>query len=209
MFVGLTGGIGSGKSTVAAVLSSLGAAVIDADAISRELTAIGGLALDAISATFGADYITPAGALDRDRMRSLAFADPGAKRKLEAIIHPLVGQLTWQRAESAQSAGYQCLVFDVPLLVESGTWRSKVDKVLVVDCCVETQITRVMSRSDLKRGAVEAIILAQASRQRRLQSADAVIFNDALSLQELDLQIQALAPNFGLSLRQNSELIHT
>ncbi len=198
--LGLTGGIGSGKSTVANLLAQLGAAVLDADAISRALTAPHGLAIDAIRQAFGADFVTPAGALDRERMRTLVFADPGAKQRLEAIIHPLVAQETSRQALAAQASGRQCLVFDVPLLVESGRWRQNVDQVLVVDCLPETQISRVMARSALSREAVLAIMASQANRVTRLQAADAVVFNDTLTLDDLAGEVRALAPAFGLSL---------
>jgi dephospho-CoA kinase len=197
--LGLTGGIGSGKSTVAALLADLGAAVMDADAIARSVTAPGGLAIAAIRQTFGEDFITSTGALDRDRMRALAYTDTGARQRLEAIIHPLVGQETWRQAAAFEQVGRRHLVFDVPLLVESAHWRSKVDAVWVVDCTVETQITRVIARSALDRAAVEAIIAAQSSRERRLRAADAVIFNDGLTLAALKQQVHALAAGFGLS----------
>ena len=203
--LGLTGGIGSGKSTVAALLTELGAAVVDADAISRSLTAAGGLAIAAIRQTFGNDVIDPAGALDRDRMRTLVYRDSSARHRLEAIIHPLVGQQTWQQASTFEASGHPCLVFDVPLLVEAGHWRKKLDQVLVVDCTVETQIDRVMKRSALARDAVESIIAAQASRTQRLKASDAVIFNNEISLDVLKLQVQALAVGFGLSLKHPSE----
>lgn len=198
--VGLTGGIGSGKSTVATLLAQSGAAIIDADAIARQLTTTGGLAMAAIAERFGPGFITAEGALDRDRMRALAFTDPGAKKRLEAIIHPLVTEETARQGRAAQESGYACLVFDVPLLVESTRWRQKVDHVLVVDCLAETQITRVMARNGLTRAAVEAIIAAQSSRLRRLQAADSVIFNDGLSYQGLSAEVAALAPRFKLSL---------
>ncbi len=198
--VGLTGGIGSGKSTVAALLARLGAAVIDADAIARQLTAPDGLAMPAIAQQFGPDFVTPKGALNRDRMRALAFTDPGAKKNLEAIIHPLVAEETARQTGAAEQAGHPCLVFDVPLLVESARWRQKVDHVLVVDCLPETQITRVMARNGLTRAAVEAIIAAQSQRLRRLQAADSVIFNDGLTLQGLSTEVAMLAPRFKLSL---------
>lgn len=198
--VGLTGGIGSGKSTVAALLAQLGAAIMDADAIARQLTAPGGLAMPAIARRFGADFVTAEGALDRDRMRDLAFKDPGAKLNLEAIIHPLVAEETRRQVGAAEHAGYPCLVFDVPLLVESASWRQKVDHVLVVDCLEETQIARVMARNGFKRAAVEAIIAAQSSRLRRLQAADSVIFNEGLTREGLRAEVTALAPRFKLSL---------
>ena len=198
--LGLTGGIGSGKSTVAACLADLGAAVMDADAIARAVTAPGGLAMASIREVFGDDMITAEGALNRDRMRSLAFADASARARLEAIIHPLVGQETWRQADAAARAGRRCLVFDVPLLVESAHWRAKVDAVLVVDCTVPTQVARVAARSQLDAAAVQAIIAAQSPRLRRLRAADAVVFNDGLSLQALRAEVDLLAPRFGLSL---------
>lgn len=197
--LGLTGGIGSGKSTVAALLAQAGAAIMDADAIARQLTTSSGLAMPAIAREFGIEFVTAQGALDRDRMRALAFSDPGAKLRLEAIIHPLVAEETARQGHAAQAAGHPCLVFDVPLLVESARWRQKVDHVLVVDCLAETQIARVMARNGLARTAVEAIIAAQSPRLRRLQAADSVIFNDALTLQGLSAEVAMLAPRFKLS----------
>lgn len=185
---------------MAALLAQLGAAVIDADAIARQLTATGGLAMPAIVQQFGPEFVTAQGALDRDRMRALAFSDAGAKHKLEAIIHPLVAEETARQVGAAQQRGHPCLVFDVPLLVESLRWRKKVDHVLVVDCLTETQITRVMARNALPRAAVESIIAAQSSRLRRLRAADSVIFNDGLTLQCLSAEVVALAPRFKLSL---------
>jgi len=185
---------------VAALLAQHGAAVIDADAIARQLTAPGGAAIDAIAKQFGADFITAEGAMDRDRMRALAFADSQARQKLEAIIHPLVGEETWHQANVAEAAGHPCLVFDVPLLVESATWRQKVDHVLVVDCLVETQILRVMARNAMPRATVESIIAQQSIRQRRLKAADSVIFNDALTPGDLDREVVALAQRLRLSL---------
>jgi dephospho-CoA kinase len=160
--VGLTGGIGSGKSTVLAMLADLGAATIDADAISRATTAVGGAAIPAIARVFGADFVTAAGALDRERMRSHAYADPNARKRLEEIIHPLVGQESARQVQAAMDAGAHCIVFDIPLLVESGRWRSQVDRVLVIDCSPETQVARVVARSALKPEEVLAIIGAQA-----------------------------------------------
>ena len=195
LHIGLTGGIGSGKSTVAGHLIRCGAVVIDADAIARSVTASGGAAIAAIAAEFGPDFITAEGALDRDRMRALAFTDPGARHRLEAIVHPLVGRETEQRAAAAASSS---LVFDVPLLVESGRWRGRVDRVLVVDCRPETQVERVMRRNGWTRDAVERVIAAQADRATRLAAADAVIFNDAITLEELERQTVQLAARFGL-----------
>lgn len=179
--------------------------MIDADAIARAVTAPGGLAIAALRQAFGDDFITPAGALDRERMRRLAFTDADAKKRLEAIVHPLVSQETWRQATLAEAAGRRCLTFDIPLLVESRHWRQKVDQILVIDCTPETQISRVMARNALLRPAVQAIINAQASREQRLKAADAVIFNEAISLEELGHQIRALAPGFGLSLTHHQD----
>jgi dephospho-CoA kinase len=197
--LGLTGGIGSGKSTVAAMLTKLGATLLDADAISRSVTAPNGLAITPIADTFGADFISPDGALDRERMRALVFVDPAARGRLEHIIHPLVGQEIERQASAAVQSGATCLVFDVPLLVESGRWRKQVDEVLVVDCLEATQIARVMARSALNAAEVAAIMAQQASRQQRLKSADVVIFNDNMSLEKLARTLDNLAPRFGLS----------
>ena len=197
--LGLTGGIGSGKSTVAQLLAELGAAVVDADAIARELTAPGGQAIASIAATFGPNFITPSGALDRGKMRALAYADVTVRQRLEAIIHPLVRQETQRQTLLTTSQGYPCIVFDVPLLVESATWREQLAGVLVVDCLPATQITRVMARSALSLAEVEKIINAQAGRVRRLKAADAVIFNDRLSLGALALEVNQVARHFGLS----------
>ncbi|MFM2426659.1 MAG: hypothetical protein RL707_485 [Pseudomonadota bacterium] len=196
--IGLTGGIGSGKSTVGQMLLSRGAAVIDADAIARSVTAPNGAAMEAIAQTFGSEFIDAQGALDRDRMRAHAFANVQAKYALEAIIHPLVAQETQRQALAATEAGYHSLVFDVPLLVESGhRWRSQVDRVLVVDCSQETQIQRVMARNSLSREAIEKILAAQATRTQKLAAADWVIFNDGIALdtlRELVSNLPILAP---------------
>ena len=184
--LGLTGGIGSGKSTVAGLLSTLGAAVIDADAISRGVTAPHGLAIEALAKMFGADYINADGALDRDKMRTLVYSDPLARLRLESIVHPLVGHEISRQAGEAASVGHPCIVFDIPLLVESIHWRQSVDQILVIDCTAAVQIQRVMARSALDRASVEKIIASQASRSVRLQAADIVIFNDPISLAQLD-----------------------
>ena len=196
--IGLTGGIGSGKSTVLQMLAELGAAVIDADAISRASTAPGGTAIAQIAARFGSEFITPDGALDRVRMRERAYADPQARRELEAIIHPLVGAESARQVEAALAAKVACIVFDIPLLVESGRWRGQVDKVLVVDCSPETQVERVVARSALQPDAVRAIIAAQATREQRLAAADIVICNEGLSLGELRDKVVQVGRSFGL-----------
>ena len=198
--LGLTGGIGSGKSTVAQMLAVQGAAIIDADAISRATTAVGGAALPTIAQQLGAHLIAPDGALDRTAMRALVFDDADARQRLEAIIHPLVAQETDRQARLALDAGRRLLVFDVPLLVESGArWRAKVDRVLVIDCDSATQIGRVMARNALPRDQVEQIVAAQASRAQRLAAADLVIFNGAGVTQDaLRAQAARLAQTFGL-----------
>ncbi|MCS6944296.1 MAG: dephospho-CoA kinase [Sutterellaceae bacterium] len=175
--VGLTGGIGSGKSTVAALLQERGAAVIDTDALAHELTAAGGAAMPAIRAAFGDEYLTAEGALDRARMRALVFGSPPAKRQLEAILHPRIRALALARAAAAAvQAPYVVLV--VPLLIESENWRERVARVLVVDCSEATQIARVTRRSRLTPPQVQAIISQQASRAARIAAADDVLFND-------------------------------
>jgi len=197
--LGLTGGIGSGKSTVASIMASAGAAVIDADAISRSLTLPGGRAIPAILAEFGEQLIAPDGAMNRDAMRALVFSNPESKRQLEAIIHPLVGQVLQEESIAAIAAGHACLVYDVPLLVESGErWRRQVDLICVVDCEVETQIQRVMSRNQLGRTEIERIISQQASRQQRLDCADAVIFNEGIDLAHLKQLVHEMMARFGL-----------
>lgn len=196
--IGLTGGIGSGKSTVARVWVACGAALVDADAIARQLTAPGGAAIGLLARQFGPQIISADGALDRDRMRQLAFDDPALKQQLESILHPLVGREAVRQASLAAAAGHACIVFDIPLLVESGHWRQQVDRVLVVDCSGETQIARVMARNGLARAAVEKIIAAQASRAQRLAAADACICNEGLSLAGLDRLARQMAAGFGL-----------
>jgi dephospho-CoA kinase len=187
--IGLTGGIGSGKSTVAERLAELGAAVIDTDAIARQLTQAGGAAIEPIRSAFGSRFIDAQGALDRVRMREQAFADPAARRRLEAILHPLIGA---EAQRQAQAAHARVTVFDVPLLVESAHWRDRVDKVLVIDCREATQLERVAQRPGWSREAAQAVIAQQASRALRRSCADAVVCNDALSLAELGGAVRAL-----------------
>ncbi|MGB3450399.1 MAG: dephospho-CoA kinase [Giesbergeria sp.] len=196
--IGLTGGIGSGKSTVARILVNRGAILLDADQITREMTQPGGLAMPSIVQTFGSEYMDASGALDRARMRNLAFSRPESRKQLEAILHPLVAQCTESRACAAEAAGRRLLVFDIPLLVESGHWPRQLDAVVVVDCRTETQIDRVMARNALDRKTIEGIIAAQSSRAVRRRAADAVLYNDQLSLEALQSQVDALATRFGL-----------
>ena len=202
MRIGLTGGIGSGKSTVAQMLVACGAALIDADAISRDVTAPGGAAIALIAAQFGPQVITPEGAMNRDVMRQRIFDDPAAKKQLEAIIHPLVSSESARQAEAAYKAGSSLLVFDIPLLVESHRWRQQLDKVLVVDCTEATQISRVMARdassSGWTRGAVEKVIAQQASRAQRRAAADWVIYNDGMTLEALAAVVKKIAQRITL-----------
>lgn len=175
-----------------------GAIVIDADAISRQTSGPLGVAIPEIRAAFGADLITADGAMDRERMRTLIFTDLGEKKRLEAIIHPLVSQEIEVQFQRALAHGAGCVVFDIPLLVESGHWKDRLDQVLVVDCLVSTQVARVMARSGMNEAAVLAIIQSQASRAQRLAVADQVIFNDGLTLDQLRLEVAKIASLFGL-----------
>ena len=202
--IGLTGGIGSGKSMVADMLAARGAAIIDTDVIAHQLTAPGGAAMPAIRASFGDAFITPEGALDRAAMRAHVFADPSARKRLEAILHPLIGAET--EAAALRAVGpYR--VFVVPLLVESGRWQQRVDRVLVVDCPEALQIERVMRRNQLSPEQVQAIMASQASRTQRLAAADDVIVNDAdpaalaqqvASLHETYVRLSKCAPDTGM-----------
>ena len=192
LHIGLTGGIGSGKSTVAQTLVELGAALVDTDAIARRLTAPLGVALPAIAQAFGPELVSDRGGLDRDRMRALAFGDPSARRRLEAILHPLIGDTARVEATGAAQAGAAAVVFDVPLLAESAHWRGRVDRVLVVDCEEATQISRVMARNGWAEETVLRVIAQQASRPLRRSIADAVIFNDSLSRQALRDEVLSL-----------------
>lgn len=196
--LGLTGGIGSGKSTVAGLLVHHGAVLIDADAISRQVTAVGGIAIKPIADTLGAHFVAGDGALDRNKMRQASFSDKTVRAKLEAIIHPLVGEESARQASDAVRANARCIVFDIPLLVESATWRQRVDLVLVVDCIAEVQIDRVMARNGIAREHVERIIESQASRIQRLRAADLVIFNAGPSLEQIALEVQQVARRLGL-----------
>ena len=173
--VGLTGGIGCGKSTVADLFAELGASIVDTDVIAHGLTAPHGPAMPAILAEFGPDFATPEGALDRARMRTLVFSDATARTRLEAILHPRIRDAT---AAAAAIATGPYVIYVVPLLIESGTWRERVSRVLAIDCSEDTQVARVMRRSGLTADAVRAIMAAQVTRQQRLAAADDVIEND-------------------------------
>ena len=186
--VGLTGGIGSGKSTVADLFVARGARLVDTDAIAHALTAAGGEAMPALCAAFGDDIATADGALDRARMRARVFADPAERSRLEAILHPLI-RAESSRQVAASDAPY--IVLAVPLLIESGDWSTRCDRVLVVDCPPEVQRARVMARSGLAAEEVDRIIAAQATRAQRLAAADDVIDN-AAGLQALGERFDAL-----------------
>jgi dephospho-CoA kinase len=173
--VALTGGIGSGKSSVADILRELGAAVIDTDEIAHSLTAPGQAGAAAIREQFGPGYLLASGALDRDRMRALVFADPEAKQKLEAILHPMIRAAV---AEAIRCARGPYVVIVVPLLIETGAYRKFAQRVLVVDASEEQQIARVVKRSGLTPDAVRAIMASQATRAERLRHADDIVRNE-------------------------------
>jgi dephospho-CoA kinase len=193
--IGLTGGIGSGKSTVGARLQARGAELIDADAISRATTASGGAALPAVREVFGVDFIDEQGALHRSRMRELVFADPTARQRLEAIVHPLVAADIARRVSSSNKA---CIVFDVPLLAESPRWRPQLDRVIVVDCSEATQRRRVKARNGWDDAVIDGVLRSQSPRLLRLAIADAVVFNDTEGLDRLHAAVDRLSAGFGL-----------
>ncbi len=196
--LGISGGIGSGKSTVSQLFARMGGTVIDLDAISRASTAVGGQAIPAVRATFGAEFIDSTGAMDRIKMRDLVFSDLQARSRLEAIVHPLIALEVGRLTENARQQGVACIVFDIPLLVESAHWRANLDRVVIVDCTVETQIQRVQARSGLSETEARNIIRAQSSRAHRLQAADAVIFNEGKNLLEIEREVKILGAQFGL-----------
>jgi dephospho-CoA kinase len=187
--IGLTGGIGSGKSTVASLLVAEGACLVDTDAIARALTRPGGAAMPAVAAAFGPGAVAPDGALDRAHMRQLVFQDPAAKQQLEAILHPMIGA---EARRQAAAAGERPVVFDVPLLTESSHWRTGVARVLVVDCSESTQAARVGTRPGWDEDAARRVIAQQAPRAARRAIADAVIHNDGLSLESLRQEVHTL-----------------
>lgn len=187
--VGLTGGIGSGKSTVADLFAARGVPIIDTDLLAHRVTAPGGAAMEPIAREFGASFVAPDGSLDRAKMRALVFSDDTARARLEAITHPLIRAET-ERERSEAHGPYLMVV--VPLLVESGSWKTRVDRVLVVDCSIETQIARVMRRNAFTRDQVLAIIARQATREARLAAADDVIVNEEASLEALTVEVDEL-----------------
>jgi dephospho-CoA kinase len=187
--VGLTGGIGSGKTTVADLFAAQGVPIVDTDFIAHRITAPNGVAMPLIAKEFGAEFVTADGALDRAKMRALVFSDNSARARLEAITHPLIHAET-DRERNAATGPY--LIVVVPLLVESGMWKARVDRVLTVDCSVDTQIERVMRRNAFAREQVLAIIDKQATREARLAAADDVIVNENAPLEELAAQVDRL-----------------
>lgn len=189
MHIGLTGGIGSGKSTVAAMLAEHGATLVDTDAIARRLTAAGGAAMPPLVAAFGPSIVTTEGALDRDQMRRLAFTDDSARRKLEAVLHPMIGQLAQSEADGARA---DVVVFDIPLLAESSAWRQRVQRVLVVDCSEAVQVERVVMRPGWTHESARRAIAAQATRAARRAIADAVVINEDIDLAGLRAEVGVL-----------------
>ncbi|WP_251864671.1 dephospho-CoA kinase [Achromobacter sp. Marseille-Q4962] len=186
--IGLTGGIGSGKTRVADMLGEWGASIVDTDEIARALTLPGGAAMPALAREFGPGAVAADGSLDRAWMRERAFADPQARQRLEGILHPLIGHETERQAQAARGA---YLVFVVPLLVESlPRWRPRLDRICVVDCDPDTQVARVRARSGLTEAAIRRIMAAQAARASRLEAADDIIVNDGATTPE-QLRAQA------------------
>ena len=201
--VGLTGAIGSGKSTVAEVFASLGVAVVDTDAIAHELTSEQGAAMPQILAEFGSSLALPSGALDRVAMRHLVFSDPEARKRLEAILHPMIFNESDARCRAAEHDSPYVILM-VPLLVESSAYRQRVDRILVVECAQEIQIARVMARSHLTSEEVCSILAAQAPRADRLAAADDVLVN-AGDLESLRQRIMKLHQRYvGLLCRENN-----
>ena len=188
LVIGLTGGIGSGKSSAAKFFAELGAEVIDTDEIAHQLTQSQGVAMAAIRRDFGEGFIATDGSLDREKMRSLVFSDSNSRQKLEAILHPLIRTEATRRT-ALTAASYVVMV--VPLLFETGNYREMVQRILVVDCNEQSQIDRAMARSGLSQQEVAAIMRAQVSRQERLRQADDVIVND-LGMAHLRQQVEAL-----------------
>ncbi len=196
--VGLTGGIGSGKSRVADLFVECGAALVDTDAIAHELTAPGGGAMPELIAAFGPGIADGQGALDRSAMRQRVFAAPEERQRLEAILHPLIRQLADARCRAA-AAPY--VILAVPLLIESGSYRQRCNRILVVDCLEELQIARVMARNGMSADEVRAIMAAQATRQQRLAAADDIIANDS-DLATLEQRVNALHEKYLLLLAE-------
>lgn len=190
--IGLTGGIGSGKSTLGQMLQERGYPLINADEISHALTAAQGAAIEPIRERFGPEFIAADGALDRARMRQLVFNDAAAKQRLQAVLHPLILAGIQNAEASIKDKGNSLVVIDIPLLVESADWRAVLQQVIVVDCEEETQVARVMQRNKLSAAEVRQIMANQASRERRLAAADMVVFNNSDQLADLQQQAQTM-----------------
>ncbi|NRR32798.1 dephospho-CoA kinase [Oxalobacteraceae bacterium] len=186
--IGLTGGIGSGKSTVADLFAARGVSIVDTDLIAHSLTAPHGPAMEAIVAEFGPGFADASGALDRAAMRALVFSQPDAKTRLEAILHPRIRDTALAQAQAATGC---YVMFAVPLLFESGTWRSRVNRVLAIDCPEEVQVARVMARNKLPEAQVRAIMATQVPRAVRVALADDIVLNDA-GKDALEPQIERL-----------------
>ena len=186
--VGLTGGIGSGKSAAATCFAGLGASVVDTDVIAHALTAPGGAAIEAIRRTFGDDMLAADGSLDRTAMRALVFQQPDARRQLEAILHPMIRD---ESARQCAEASGPYVILAVPLLIESGDYRTRCDRICVVDCPEDLQVERVRERNALPEPQIRSIMAAQASRAQRLKAADDVIDNSG-TLAELEAQVERL-----------------
>ncbi len=195
MRIGLTGGIGSGKSTVAAMFVEFGATLVDTDAIARQITLPDGEAIDPIIAAFGPTVLDANGGLDRAAMRARVFNDAAAKQRLESILHPMIGIVATRQAEAANGS----VVFDVPLLAESLHWRDRVDRVLVIDCTEATQIARVVLRPGWTEAAARAVVAQQATRAARRTCADAVIYNEALTINALREEVGLLCSRWGVT----------
>ena len=198
--VGLTGGIGCGKTAATDAFAQLGAGIVDTDVISRELTAAGGAAMPEIAQAFGSEFVQPDGSLDRARMRALVFAEPTAKRRLEAILHPLIREETRRQIE-ASNAPYVLLV--VPLLLETGAYSELTDRVLVVDCDEARQVERVIARSGLTADEVRNIMKAQIGRAERLARADDVLSNDG-DINQLRHEVTRLHQKYAAEARARS-----
>lgn len=179
--IGLTGGIGSGKTMVANMFAELGARIVDTDEVARNLTVSGGAAIESIRKEFGEKFIAQDGAMNRSLMRELVFSNPDERLKLEAILHPLIRKVSLELAEAATGI---YVIFVNPLLVELPIWHGMGTRILVVDCPEELQIERVMKRNNMSREQVEAIMATQATRRQRLAVADDVIINDR-SMEEI------------------------
>lgn len=195
LIVGLTGGIGSGKSAAADMFAALGAAVIDADAIAHELTGSGGAAMPYIVQAFGNDIAARDGAMDRAAMRRLVFADASRRKRLESILHPLIRAASEARVAAAIAQGAPYAIMVIPLLVEAGNFQGRFGRIAVVDCPESLQISRVMTRNGLPAAEVDAIMAVQATRERRLAAADDVLRNDA-DLESLRAQVARLHENY-------------